>query len=257
MGKLLVDVHAHLDYPELLGRIESVIDRAEKAGVKAIIANGLELKSNKVVLELAQRFEIVRPAIGLYPVDALVKEIPEIGEIKIEKEFEFLEKHKKNIVAFGEIGLDFVSSTEEERELQKKVFKKILAISKEADVPVIVHSRKAEKEAIEVMESMHMKKVVLHCFSGRKSLIKRAAENGWFFSVPPNIVRATHFQSLVALVSINQLLTETDAPFLSPYKDKINEPAYVAEAVKKISEIKELNIDEVENIIFKNYMRLF
>ncbi len=105
--------------------------------------------------------------------------------------------------------------------------------------------------------SIDAKKVVLHCFSGNKKLIKHAADNGWNFSIPPVIVRLQHFQMMAEIININQLLTETDAPYLSPYPGKTNEPAYVAETIKKIAEIKGFEQEEVANNIFMNFQRIF
>ena len=101
------------------------------------------------------------------------------------------------------------------------------------------------------------KKVVLHCFCGKKGLIKKAEDKGYYFSVPTNIVRAHNFQHLVDKVNISRILTETDAPYLSPYKDRRNEPAFIVESIKKIAEIKKMQIEEVEKNIYMNYQGLF
>jgi len=122
-----------------------------------------------------------------------------------------------------------------------------------------IHSRKAEKDVIELLECSSLKKsqIILHCFSGKKSLITKAASHGWSFSVPTNIVRAENFQSLVRNVDLSQLLTETDAPWLSPYKEKRNEPAFVIETIKEIAKQKSLDSEEVANNIFMNYQKIF
>ena len=125
------------------------------------------------------------------------------------------------------------------------------------DIPLIIHSRKAELDVVEMLESSDIKKVVLHCFSGRHHLIKRAAEHGWSFSVPTNIVKSEHFQKMVEMVNISQLLTETDAPYLSPFTGKRNEPAFIAESLKKIAEVKNMTVDDTANNIFMNYQHLF
>ena len=123
--------------------------------------------------------------------------------------------------------------------------------------PLIEHSRKAELDAIEMLESCKLKHIVMHCFSARKSLIKRAADNGWSFSVPPVITRLQHFQTLVEMVNIGQLLTETDAPYLSPYPGERNESAFVVETIKKIAEIKGMTEEDVSQNIYMNYTNIF
>ena len=102
-----------------------------------------------------------------------------------------------------------------------------------------------------------MKKVVMHCFSGKFKLVKRIEDNGWFFSIPTNIIKLLHFQNIVKEVSLNQLLTETDAPFLSPYKDRINEPSFIVETIRKMSEIKQMDENEIKNIIYMNFQKIF
>ena len=123
--------------------------------------------------------------------------------------------------------------------------------------PLVIHSRKAEEECLEILEEelqFNQIPVILHCFSGRKSLISKAAALGFYFSIPPNILRAGNFQTLVKKVDITQLLTETDAPWLSPFPEqKRNEPALVLESIKKIAEIKSLPIAETAKIIWENY----
>ena len=108
-----------------------------------------------------------------------------------------------------------------------------------------------------MLESSKLKKVILHSFGGRKTLMKRAADNGWSFSVPAVITRLQHFETLVSLVNINQLLTETDAPWLSPVKLQRNEPMNVLESIKQIAKIKKFNVEETADSVFLNYQRMF
>jgi len=250
---LLVDVHAHLDLNEFDSDLDEVIKRAETAGVKAIISNGLNPESNRKTLELSRKYKIVKPAFGLYPNDAL-----KLTEKEIESELNFIEKNKDKIAAIGEVGLDYkYCKKKQEQELQKEIFLKIINLSKKINKPLIIHSRKAEQEIISILENSDAKKVVLHCFSGKLRLIKRAAGLGYYFSVPTNVVRSNQFQKLVEIVDINKLLTETDSPYLSPYKNKRNEPSFIIEAIKKIAEIKNISINETANNIFMNYQKIF
>ena len=124
-------------------------------------------------------------------------------------------------------------------------------------MPLLVHTRKAEAETINLLQKKQAKKIVLHCFSGNLKLVKQAADLGYSFSIPPNILFSTHFQRVVEEVDINHLLTETDSPYLGPFKGKRNEPAYVRYTIKKIAEIKGFEEKEVEDAIFLNYQRMF
>ena len=115
-------------------------------------------------------------------------------------------------------------------------------------------------ECIDVLEDEITKKeipVVQHCFSGKKSQMSRAIELGHYFSIPPNILKASNFQTLVKKCPMDQLLTETDSPWLSPFSDIPNEPAFVKETITKIAEVKGLTLKEVEDQIWKNYQKVF
>jgi TatD DNase family protein len=255
-----IDVHCHLDFPEIYPGADKVIERAKQAGVSIIISNGVDPKTNRLTLELAKKYDIVKPALGFYPPDAWHKEIKSPVEFKFdfkafEEEIDFIRKNKNKIAAIGEIGLDYKDGAD--KELQKRIFTSLIHLAKELDKPVIVHSRKAEEDVITILEQEKAKKVILHCFCGKKNLIEKASELGYYFSIPTNVVRAENIQGIVKSVSINQLFAETDSPFLSPFREKMNEPSFVVESYKKIAEIKGLNLEEVKNIIFRNWQRVF
>jgi len=263
---ILVDVHAHLDHERFKKDLDQVIERARKAGIKRIITSGVNSVTNRIVLDIANKYpDIVKVSFGVYPLDALAKEL-EIGEasgfprdikpINVDEELEWIKENKDKCEAVGECGMDFNWGREKENE-QRKNFQKVIDLAEKIDKSIVVHTRKAELECVEMLESSKIKKIVLHCFHGRKSLIKRAADNGWYFSIPPIITRLQHFQTMAEIVNINQLLTETDAPYLSPFPGERNEPAFVIETIKKIAEIKNFMPEEVANNIWVNYNRLF
>ena len=133
----------------------------------------------------------------------------------------------------------------------------MIALAKELNIPLIVHSRKAEKEACEMLISNNARKVVIHCFNGKLSLAKEMEAKGFFFSIPAIISHASQFKELVKAVNSTHLLTETDAPFLSAVKGERNEPSAVKEIVDEISEIKRVEAEEMAKIIFSNYQKLF
>jgi len=169
---------------------------------------------------------------------------------------DFIAKNKNKIIGVGEVGLDFKFLKEYEKK-QRENFQKVIETVEKIKKPIIVHSRNAEKECIEMLESSKIKKVVMHCFSGNKKLIRKGADLGFNFSVPSIIARLQHFQMLVEMVNINQLLTETDAPWLSPEFGRFSQPADVLGTIKKISEIKKFTQEEVANNVFLNYKRVF
>ncbi|MEK6968888.1 MAG: TatD family hydrolase [Nanoarchaeota archaeon] len=261
----LVDVHCHLNHARFKDDLKEVLNRAEQAGVKAIIVSGVNPPANQQVLELAKNFSVIKASLGIYPIDALGLSEGETGlpqmteKIDLAQEFKFIEAHKDKIVAIGEVGLDF-HWDKDHHEQQKENFRKIINFAKKIKKPLVIHSRKAEQECIDILEEEIKNKeipVVMHCFSGNKNLIKRAAALGYYFSIPPNIIKLQHFQTLVEMVPLEQLFTETDAPWLSPFSDQKNEPAFVVEAIKKIAEIKKLTAEKAAEQIWKNYQQVF
>ena len=256
---LLVDVHTHLDHPLLINKIDEIIYRAKNAGLKQIITNGINPETNRKCLELSKKYDIVNCAMGLYPRSALKKEI-EIENIQLKVDFDvdeeinFIRKNNNNIVAISEVGLDFVNGEDKQ---QIEDFKKMIKLAEELKKPIVVHSRKAEQKCVEMLESSKNKKIIMHCFCGKKSLVKRIADNGWFLTAPTIVVRSQQFQDIVRNVPISQLFPETDSPYLSPYKEQLNEPSFVIESYNKIAEIKSMDINEVINNIYMNWQKMF
>ena len=264
MNLNLVDVHCHLDHELFKNDLAETLQRARTAGVKVIITSGVNPAANRIALELADKYKpLVKCALGLYPIDALGLEPDESGlassgTFDVDEELAFIAKNKDKIAAVGEAGLDYkVVNDPVLIKKQQENFKKIIALCEKIKKPLIIHSRKAEKDCIDILETSKLKKVNLHCFEGNKNLIKRATDLGYSFSIPTHIVRLQHFQTLGATVPIDHLLTETDAPWLTPFPGKRNEPAHVLETIKKIAEIKGFTIDETANSIFMNYQRMF
>jgi len=259
---MLIDIHAHLDHERFKKDLDEVIERARQKGMYAIITSGVNHSTNLKALELSEKYDIVKASLGIYPLDALAEELKlnayprEIEKLDVDKELEFINQNKDKIVAVGDCGLDFNFTRDYEKE-QVENFKKIIYVVEKIKKPIIIHSRKAEKLAIEILETTKIKNIILHCFQGNKKLIKKAMDKGYYFSIPPIILKLQHFQMLTEIVPLNQLLTETDSPYLSPIPGERNEPANVAYTIKKIAEIKGMNKEEVEQNIFMNYKNLF
>ncbi len=262
---LLVDVHAHLNHSRFNTDLSAVIARAQQAGVKAIIVNGVNHSTNQEVLALAKQCPIIKPALGLYPTDAIGFSSDATEEQGLARQFtpvddtlEFIRKHKADIIAIGEVGIDYKEANAPDQITQQKVvFQKIIALAEQIKKPLIVHSRNAESDVIDLLQSSSCNKVVMHCFGGRKTLVRKATDAGFYFSIPPVCQRLQHFSMVIAEVPLNQLLTETDAPYLSPVAGQRNEPANVLESIKKIAEIKKFTPEEVANNVWMNYQKLF
>jgi TatD DNase family protein len=260
----LVDVHAHLDYPPLNENTEQVIQKAIASGVKVIISNGTSPKSNRQVLALAKRYSLVKPALGFYPTH-----VTECSLEEFDAELAFIREARP--IALGEVGLEYkfakedgvlfsdlpASEAQELQRRQEEAFIKFIQLSNELDIPLIVHSRKAEERCIELLELHGAKKVVMHCFMGKKKLIPRIIKNGWTFSISYLVMKLEQVQYIVQVTPLRQLLTETDAPFLGPQPGVTNDSATIVLVVEKMAEIKGLTTEELTQQLFMNYQQLF
>jgi len=245
---VFIDVHCHVDMCK--AEPAEIVRRAKKAGVDILVSSGVNPDRIKKTLEFSEKFKEIRPALGLYPTEML-----ELSEAEIEKQIKIIRKNKNKIAAIGEIGLDFKEAKEIEK--QKNNFERLVKLAFELNKPIIVHSRKAEKECIEILEELKAKKVIMHCFSGNFGLVERIKNNKWYFSIPAIVTFSEHFQKLAKEVPIEQIFCETDSPFLHPEKKMNNEPALVVEGYKKIAEIKGISLRECESRIENNYNVLF
>jgi len=260
---MLIDIHSHLDHCYFKDDLDKVISNAKKANLKVILTAGTSPEKNRISLKLAEKYDIVKPCLGIYPIQNNNNELNnqknknlKENKIDIDKEIKFIEKNKNKIMAVGEVGLDYFWVKDKQKE-QHELFEKMIKLAEKLSKPIIVHSRKAEQDCIEMLQSSKLKKIIMHCFTGKKSLVKEIVDNGWFLTAPTCITRSTQFQENVKLIPITQLFCETDAPYLTPFKDKRNEPAFVIEAYKKLAEIKNMELKEVINNIFMNFQKIF
>ncbi len=243
---VFIDIHSHLD---ILPNIPKVIQDAVKANI-LIFGAGIDKKSNRKLIELASKYKQVKSCLGIYPTDSL-----KLSDKEFKEELEFIKKNKP--CAISEVGIDLKESPETTLEKQKKRFLEFLKLAKELNIPIIIHSRKAEKQIVELLEEFNYDKVIMHCFSGNFKLVKKIIENKWYFSIPTNVKHSEHFQKIIELAPITHLFCETDSPFLHPDKKRNNVPLNVIESYKKIAEIKKIPLKKVESQIEKNYKSLF
>lgn len=264
----LIDDHCHLTHALYKDDLAQILERAKAAGIKRILVSGVNPPSNREVLKLVQQHpDILRASLGIYPIDALGLAEGDSGlplqksPIDIDQELEFFKQHKADITAIGEIGMDFHWATKEETyEQQAANFRKIIRFAIKLQKPIVIHSRKAEAECIQILSeeiTQNQIPIVQHCFSGKKSLISQATNLGHYFSIPTNLLKSDQFQTLIKLVPLTQITTETDGPWLSPYKEQKNEPAFVKDAIIKIAELKGLPLKEVADQIWENYCTIY
>jgi TatD DNase family protein len=248
--KMLVDTHAHICDTVFDPDREIILERAQIAGISAIIAVGENLEDAEKNLVLAARHTMIRPAAGLYPTYLDLELAAKMRE--------FILRHKDELAAIGEVGLDYWMVKEESgREIQREIFRGFIKQSKELALPLNVHSRSAGRHAVDVLLESAAGKVQLHAFDGKLSAAMPGVEAGFFFSVPPSIIRSEQKQKLVRKLPLSTLLIETDSPVLGPVPQERNEPANAWIAAKMISELKGITVDEVVEAVTENTRRLY
>lgn len=260
----LFDVHAHLTSPAF-DDVDEVIERAKNAGLSTIISNGLNIVDNERVLALSQKHSLVRPALGFYPVDTVLSEMLEMGidyprEVEMhsaEETIAWLKDHLSDAVAVGEIGLDHYWVPEALWEKQEAIFRQLVTVAMDADLPIIIHTRKAEARTLEILLEMKAPRVNWHCFSSRLKLARRIAEAGHFLSIPANARRSETFSGMLRSLPRTQLLLETDCPYLSPEPGTRNEPETVAGTLKYASELWTTTEQAALVQLEENFERLF
>ena len=263
----LFDVHAHLTHPRLLPDVGDVLDRASQAGVTRVISNGLNLGDNEAVRALASEDARVRPAFGLYPVDAVLPEMHEAGVDYVrepdghsaEDVVDWVREHCSEAIAVGEIGLDGHWVPEAFWDRQEDVFRAMIKVALDAGLPIILHSRKREQRALEVLQELGVERADFHCFGGKVKLGLRIAAAGYYLSIPANARRAQNFAALLQRAPRDRLLLETDCPYLSPDRERLprNEPASVAETAEFAAELWDEPLPMVIEQFEDNYRRLF
>lgn len=245
-----MDTHTHLCDALFDKDRDDVLKRAMAVGVSAVVSVSETLSDIHRNLELAARYPILRPAGGLYPthLDPLVAK--EIGAL--------MRKERHKFIAIGEVGLDYwMVKKESEREVQREIFNEFITLSMELNLPLNIHSRSAGKHAIDMLLERRAHKVQMHAFDGKAASALPAAEEGFFFSIPPSVVRSPQKQKLVKRIPLSNLLIETDSPVLGPSKENRNEPSNIMISVDAISEIKNVSKEEVLETVFENTRRLY
>ncbi len=257
---MFIDSHAHIDGPEFDADRAHVIQRALTAGVTTILNVGTgdpHSDAFERAIELGVKHDSIYTAIGTHPHDA--RHYDELAEAKTKR----LISQSKRILAWGEIGLDFHYDNSP-REVQTAVFARQLRCASELNLPVIIHTREAETETIEILKSEFAnseKRGVFHCFSGSLELAKAAVGLGFFISFSGIVTfkKAEELREVAKFVPLDRLLIETDCPYLAPipFRGKRNEPAYVVEVARCIAGVRNLEVEEVGQVTAVNFAKLF
>jgi len=233
----LIDTHCHLSFEQLAPDVAAVLKRSKQAGVTSWITVGTDIEDSKKAVELADRFDRLYAAVGIHPHQA-----GQVGPQTIEQLRELAKE--VNVVAVGETGLDFHYNFSEQAD-QRRAFAAHLQLAGELNLPVIVHSRDAFDDTIEVLERFGPDggKVVFHCFSGSPEQAEQLLERGYYISFTgvATFKNAETIRQSAKLVPVERVMLETDCPYMSPEpmrKQKVNEPALMVHTARFLAELK-------------------
>jgi TatD DNase family protein len=249
----VIDTHCHLDMKEFDADRDAVIRRARDAGFEALITVGSDLEGTIRAMEIAEEYDFVHASIGIHPHDA--KDFTE----NIHSDLLEWSK-KKKVVAIGETGLDY-HYDHSPREVQQDVFRQHLRLAGEAGLPVIIHSREAREDTLRILRESGINNGVFHCFSGDAGMAEEAMEMGFYISLagPVTFSKAAQLKEVARIIPDDYLLTETDAPYLSPvpFRGRRNEPAYMEHTLRHIAALRDISFDDAARITTLNAKRLF
>lgn len=250
-----VDVHIHLADITYSGKVENILDEAAKVGVSSIVACAEDYQTSIETLRIAQKYPSqVYAALGLHP-----NNIPNMGESELEKIINLIEENSKKIVALGEIGLDRKIVENEIENDQVFILNALLGVAEKLNLPIIVHSRGASLQILEILPSYNIKKILLHWYSGPLDALPEIVKRGYYLSVGPSLLYAKYLQDIAAIMPLERLLTETDGPvsYRGPFKGKLTSPSFIPEVVNALTKIKQKSLDEVAIQVMKNFSDLF
>lgn len=252
---MLVDSHAHLDDARFDDDRDAVLGRAQEAGVGTIltIGNGNGPDDMGCGLRFAETYDWVYTSVGIHPHDASRTR---------EEHFELMKELAGNpqVVAIGEAGLDYYYDNSP-RDVQREVFRKQLVVAREVDRPVIVHTRDADEDTIQILENERPRRGVIHCFTGGEALAECALDLGFMISFSGIVTfnRSDGIQAIAARVPEDRILVETDCPYLAPvpHRGRRNEPSFVRDIALKLAELRGATIEEIETQTSRNFHELF
>ena len=254
---MIIDSHCHLDYSNLYDELDDVIKRAKYNEVEYLLTICTTLESFERIKLIINKYENVYGTFGIHPHET--KKFKNVDSKFILN----YQRGNKKIIGIGETGLDFYYNYSEKK-IQKKSFIEHINAASELNIPIIVHSRDAENETYEILNSEgkhHDLKVLIHCFTGSKEFAKKLLDINCYISVSGIITfkNSAELADTVSSIPIERLLVETDSPYLAPlpYRGKSNEPSYIIHTVEKLSQIKKISKEKVITNTTNNFRKLF
>ncbi len=244
----LYDTHCHL-YSEYNYDLNEIVENFKKDDIGFVINNGTNFKTNEEVLSISKKFSSIKPAIGFHPED--------LDNFK-EEQLDQIIQNINNIIAIGEIGLDYYYS-ENSKDLQKKVFEKQIQIAEKYNKPVIIHSRNAFKDTFDIVKKYNVKGS-WHCFSGSLEEANKIIGLGFKLGIGGILTfKNSNLNEIISEIDLKNILLETDSPYLSPepFRGKRNEPKNVKIILENIARIKNIDYINAAQIIENNTLETF
>jgi TatD DNase family protein len=246
----VIDAHCHLDFSKFNKDRHETIERARNSGVVAMINSGIDYRTNADSLELARKYDFIHATLGLSP-----QMVPDANDEKIKQILSQMERNIERAVGIGEAGLDFYYCTKDAgRERQKEVFRQVIEIADRYNKTLVIHGRDGEEIAHEM--SRDLDRVIFHCYGGSLETMQSILDAGHYISVPTLVCFSQHHKRIAQKLPLENMLIETDSPFLSPRKGR-NEPAFVLDSVPVIASLKEMEEKEIAMATMKNTRRAF
>ena len=254
---MITDSHCHLDYSNLYNQLDDVVRRAEYNQVKYLLTICTTLESFEKIKLIVQKYKNIYGTFGIHPHES--KKYTNIDSKFILK----LKNKYKKIIGIGETGLDFYYN-HSDKKIQKKSFIEHIEAATQLNIPLIVHSRDAENDTYEILKSEKKNsnlKILIHCFTGSQNFANRLLDLGCYISVSGIITfqNSIELANTVSFIPIENLLVETDSPYLSPHplRGKSNEPSYIVHTINKLSQIKNISKEDVIAYTTNNFKKLF
>ncbi len=251
----MIDSHCHLDYEPLLSNLDKVIQRSKDVGIKKILTICTTLNSFIKIKDIVNKDEIIFGTYGIHPHEVKNNKVDSntiINEIS----------NNSKIIGIGETGLDFFYNHSEKSD-QIKSFESHIEAALELKIPLIIHSRNAEKEMLDVFNNYTNEnlKILMHCYTGSKNFAEKLLSFDAYFSASGIITfkNSKELQETFKFIPLNKLLIETDSPYLAPepHRGKKNEPSFVIHTAEKLANLKNVSSIELINKTSSNFENLF
>ena len=250
----MIDSHCHLNFVDFDKTREEIIENTKKE-FKYVVDSGASIESNAKSLKLKEEYDgFLRTTMGYHPVYA-----GRDNQVTAENTIQQIIDNIDNIEAIGEIGLDFSENRpEDELKRQHDRFHQLLKVATEYDKAIVLHVRDAEQHALEIVkEYPGIPDVIFHCFSGTKTTAIEAVNNGYYISFATNALFSKKHKKNIKAVPLENMLTETDSPYLSPIKGEPNQPLNIRMTIERIERTKKVSFEEIEKETEKNAIKVY